>query len=93
MDVHTDLPSPDVGDPGSVLHQGVGNVDLLMIAIDNGSDRMVYAGPVLSHYEFEILGAPTRKSDSEWKSESSKWPNPPEWTSNYLVPGTTPYFW
>ena len=44
------------GDPGCVLHQGVGNVDLLLIAIDNGKDRMVYAGPVLSHYEFEMTG-------------------------------------
>ena len=89
-DVHTDPPCPDCGgDPGSVLHEGVGNADLLMIAVDNGPDRMVYAGPVLSHYEFEILGSPTRKSDSEWKNDyrNSKWPKPPEWTRGYLVPG------
>ena len=65
-DVHTDVPSP--GDPGCVLHQGVGNVDLLLIAIDNGKDRMVYAGPVLSHYEFE-MGGTARKTDSEWKAD------------------------
>ena len=59
---------PRHGDPGCVLHQGVGNVDLLLIAIDNGKDRMVYAGPVLSHYEFEMPGV-TRKSDSEWKED------------------------
>src|SRR5262249_32434037 len=38
-DVHTDVPAHPIGDPGSVLHQGVGNVDLLIIAIDNGKDR------------------------------------------------------
>src|SRR5262249_39519314 len=35
-DVHTNVPAPIVGDPGCVLHQGVGNVDLLVIAVDNG---------------------------------------------------------
>jgi hypothetical protein len=33
---------PMVGDPGSVLHEGVGDVDLLMIAVDSGQDKMVY---------------------------------------------------
>jgi hypothetical protein len=77
-----------VGDPGSVLHQGVGNVDLLMIAVDNGSDKMVYAGPVLSHYEFEMPEM-TRKSDSEWQQdiESGTLPPRPDWTKSYLVSG------
>ena len=44
-DVHTDVPCPDHGDPGCVLHQGVGGVDLLIIAAENGSDRVAYAGP------------------------------------------------
>lgn len=84
-DVHTDVPS--LGDPGCVLHQGVGNVDLLMIAVDNGEDKMVYAGPVLSHYEFEMPGV-SRKSDSEWLSEIKlgKLPPRPNWTKSYLVP-------
>src|SRR5262249_31453178 len=46
-DVPTDPPAPIVGDPGCVLTQGVGSVDLMIIAIDNGQDRLVYAGPVL----------------------------------------------
>jgi hypothetical protein len=94
-DVHTDPPDLDVGDPGSVLHEAVGNADLLMIAIDNGPDRAVYAGPVLSHYEFEILGAPVRKTDDAWKADynSNKWPAPPEWTRSYLVPGRLPPVW
>jgi hypothetical protein len=85
-DVHTDPPD-DTG-PGSVLHQAVGNVDLLMIAIDNGQDRVVYAGPVMSYYEFEMSGT-GRKSDEEWKAdiEEAKIPTRPEWTHGYLVPG------
>ena len=87
-DVHTDVPAEIVGDPGSVLHQGVGNVDLLMIAVDNGQDKMVYAGPVLSHYEFEMPGV-SRKSDSEWQQDISNGNHPsrPDWTKSYLVPG------
>jgi hypothetical protein len=86
-DVHTDVPDPMVGDPGSVLHEGVGNVDLLMIAVDSGQDKMVYAGPVLSHYEFEVPGV-SRKSDSEWQNdmEKSSLPPRPDWTKSYLVP-------
>jgi hypothetical protein len=88
-DVHTDVPAqtPIGIDPGCVLHQGVGNVDLLLIAIDNGKDRMVFAGPVLSHYEFEMTGV-VRKADSEWGKDlaASKAPPRPEWTQGYLVP-------
>jgi hypothetical protein len=88
-DVHTDTPSPSpLGfDPGSVLHQGVGGVDLMLIAIENGKDRMVFAGPVLSHYEFEMTGI-VRKTDSEWGKELTAGNRPPrpEWTQSYLVP-------
>jgi hypothetical protein len=90
-DVHTDVPSQALGDPGCVLTQGVGNIDLLMIAVDNGKDKMVYAGPVLSHYEFEMPGI-TRKADSEWRAavNAGKLPPRPEWTRGYLVPGENP---
>ncbi|HUS33926.1 MAG TPA: DUF3160 domain-containing protein [Verrucomicrobiae bacterium] len=74
-DVHTDVPCMDCPvfpDPGSVLHQAIGNAHLLMIAINNGADRTVYAGPVLSHYEFEIPGPPSRMSDPEWKAKWTK---------------------
>jgi hypothetical protein len=86
-DVHTDPPSSMDGDPGCVLHQGVGNVDLLVLAVDSGSDQMVYAGPVLSHYEFEMAGV-TRKSDGEWREDFTghKVPPRPDWTKRYLVP-------
>jgi hypothetical protein len=47
---------------------------------------MVYAGPVLSHYEFEMPGV-TRKSDSEWREDlrQGRRPPRPEWTTAYLV--------
>jgi hypothetical protein len=66
-DVHTDVPNDTPPDPGSVLHEAVGGVNLLMFAVDNGADRFVCAGPVLSHYEFEVTGAPRRISDEEWR--------------------------
>ena len=86
-DVHTDPPDHMNGDPGCVLHQGVGNVNLLVIAVDNGKDRLIYAGPVMSHYEFEMPGV-TRKSDADWRKDVSekKLPLAPEWTKSYLVP-------
>lgn len=88
-DVHTDVPTPIHGDPGCVLHQGVGNVDLMIIAINNGKDRIVYAGPTLSHYEFEMPGV-VRKTDKEWKADllDGKYAPRPAWTSGYLVPRT-----
>ena len=90
-DVHTDPPCEQHNDPGCILHQGVGGADLLMIAVDNGKDRMVYAGPVLSHYEFEAPGV-VRKSDSEFQVDLQKGPVPPrpEWTRSYLVPRPSP---
>ena len=88
-DVHTDPQEPLVSDPGSVLHEGVGNVHLLMIAVDCGpGDAAVYAGPVQSHYEFEP-GPATRETDSQWKSGvgAGNLPAQPDWTRGYLVPG------
>jgi hypothetical protein len=58
---------------------------LLLLAVDNGPDRMVYAGPVLSHYEFLLPGPTlTRLTDSQWQF----YPRPPRppWTQCYLVP-------
>ncbi len=86
--VHT--APPDEFDPeGGVLHEGVGDVDLLLIAVDNGPDRMVYAGPTMSHYEF-IEKGPTlvRLTDQAWSSQvlSPNRPPRPDWTRSYLVP-------
>jgi hypothetical protein len=90
-DVHTDPPDPILQDPGAIIHEGVANVNLLQIAVDNGPDRMVYAGPVLSHYEFELWSG-TRLTVADWKARilAGVKPPPPEWTKSYLVPGTIP---
>jgi hypothetical protein len=89
-DVETDPTDPIVGDPGCILHEGVGTVHLLMVAVNWGTnDATVYAGPVMSHYEFQ-LGPATRETDSQWKSDiqAGIQPPQPDWTSSYLVPGT-----
>ncbi|NEO21090.1 DUF3160 domain-containing protein [Moorena sp. SIO4A5] len=82
-DVHTSIGERE---PDIVLHEGVGNVDMLMIAVENGDDRMVFAGPVMSHYEFEVPSV-MRKSDSEWKQDiqNKNIPPRPDWTKDYLV--------
>jgi len=95
-DVFTDPTDPDVGDPGSILHEGVGTVHLLMVAVNWGpNDAAVYAGPVMSHYEFE-LGPTTRETDDQWKTDvrAGNLPPQPDWTTSYLVPGTFtfPYY-
>jgi hypothetical protein len=87
-DVHTDSSDPfGSGDPGSVLHQGVGHVHLLFVAVDSGTNRTIYAGPVLSHYEFETP-FPRRQTDVEWQNDllSGRAPPHPEWTQSFLVP-------
>ena len=95
-DVLTDPTEPMVGDPGSILHEGVGTVNLLMVAVNWGpNDAAVYAGPVMSHYEFE-LGPTTRETDDQWKTDvrAGNLPPQPDWTRSYLVPGTFtfPYY-
>ena len=86
-DVHADITSDLHSDPGWILHEAVGNVHFLLVAVDCGTDRMIYGGPVLSHYEFE-LPFDQRKSDSEWKTElgEGRHPTQPDWTRAYLVP-------
>jgi hypothetical protein len=85
-DVHTDLPDPLCSDPGCVLHEGVGAVDLLLLVADGPHGPTMYAGPVFSHYEFETP-AGVRLTDTEWrKTLSAGAPARPEWTREYLVP-------
>jgi hypothetical protein len=90
-DVHTDGPSVPDGDPGGVLHEAVGRVNFMMIAVDNGPDRVIYAGPVFSHYEFwKPYG--TRLTDDQWRAQvqsltnnPAALPPPPPWTQSYLI--------
>jgi hypothetical protein len=83
-DVHT-APSPP--EPGYVLHQAVGLVNFLLIAVDCGAEQpIVYGGPVLSHYEMPTEGL-KRMSDSDWMSLffTNLRPAPTPWTAEYLV--------
>jgi hypothetical protein len=81
-DVHT-APSPA---PGYVLHQAVGYVNFLLIAVDCGDESpVVYGGPVLSHYELPTSTL-KRYTDDEWKGMLQSTPQtPPSWTSDYLI--------
>ncbi len=56
-DVHTD---PNSG----VLEEGTGDVDFLVVAVDNQGDRAVYVGPVYSYYEFTSR---QRLTDEDWR--------------------------
>jgi hypothetical protein len=83
-DVHT-APSPE---PGYVLHQAVGLVNFLLVAVDCGEEHpVIYGGPVLSHYELPTRTL-KRYSDSEWSNMLYN-PNtpqaPPPWTAEYLI--------
>merc|ERR1712224_571955 len=56
-DVHTDAADPLVGDPGCVVHEGVGDVHVMFVVADTSDEKdggglCCYAGPVFSHYEF-----------------------------------------
>lgn len=93
-DVHTDSPDVLTGDPGAVLHEGVGSVAMMMVAIDcpepeaGQPKARTYAGPIFTHYEFG-RPVPERMTDEAWKSElkANKVPPLSEWASGFLVPG------
>jgi Protein of unknown function (DUF3160) len=82
-DVHT---VPRGKGVSGTLQEGVGLVDFLIIAIDNGKNIITYGGPLLSYYEFFSKGM-HRQTDTEWKKTVQKTPpERPEWTRTYLLP-------
>jgi hypothetical protein len=87
--VHTDPPDPWTGDPGGVLHQAVGNVNLLLIAVETGPEPMIFAGPVLSYYEFATTNV-VRLTDQDWRSQivQTNLPPFPDWERDFKVPGS-----
>lgn len=95
-DVHTDVPCLGCGDPGSVLHKGIGRVNMAFIAVEFGGQPVMFAGPVLSHFEFELIGPPRRLSDSQWAGaitggEPIEQPLRPEWGNARLLPPPPPW--
>jgi hypothetical protein len=87
VDIHTVVPTDD-GYQGHVLNQATGAVNLMAIAIENGGDKVVYLGPVMSHYEF-LTAHDQRLNDDEWKAQLDKGAAPPpnEWVLEYMVTG------
>ncbi|MEM7387073.1 MAG: DUF3160 domain-containing protein, partial [Verrucomicrobiota bacterium] len=89
-DVHTDFPDAISGDPGTILHEAVGGVPFLLIALEReGGRKAVYGGPVLSYYEFDLGQPMKRLNDEEWQSMlkyDGHVPKNSSWTGSYLVP-------
>jgi hypothetical protein len=75
-DVHTDSNS------GQVLEEGVGYVDLLVVAWKSGDQIYLAAGPELSYYEFKH-SMDDRLTDEAWREMLATEPPPrPEWLPN-----------
>ena len=77
-DVHTD------GNTQMVLEEGVGYVDIILVAYKTPQGRtFLGAGPVMSYYEFKHPMS-DRLTDEKWRELlSSNPPKSPEWTLNY----------
>ena len=58
-DVHTDQ------NTGMVLEEGVGRLDLIVVAFPTPEGRVLAAGPVLSYYEFKVPMS-ERLTDEAW---------------------------
>jgi hypothetical protein len=70
-----------------VLEEGVGNCNFLVVAVDNGDDRMIYVGPAYSYYEFQ-QEAGNRLTDGQWQQtlmEGKESPRP-DWTKEFQAP-------
>jgi hypothetical protein len=80
-DVHTDPSS------GAVLQEGVGDANLLVVAIDNQKDRAIYVGPVYTQYQFRS-GADQRMTDASWQQiiSAGRLPPRPDWTAPFRSP-------
>jgi hypothetical protein len=77
-DVHTD------GNTGQVLEEGVGYVDLIVVAYKVPDGRiLIGTGPVMTYYEFK-QPMQDRLTDEKWREMvSSEPPERPEWYSNF----------
>ncbi|KAJ8530361.1 hypothetical protein ON010_g14550 [Phytophthora cinnamomi] len=64
VDVHTDSRSVEHGDPGCVLHLGVGDPVVAFFVVND----VVYAGPVFSSYEF-LKPIDVRLTDEEFQAK------------------------
>jgi hypothetical protein len=80
-DVHSDPTN------GQVLQVATGDVQFLVVAVDNGPHRAAYVGPSYTYYEF---AAPIerRMTDEEWRAKVGKGeqPAPPTFTNVFQMP-------
>jgi hypothetical protein len=82
-DVHT-----DTNEPAEVLEEGVGYVDLILVAYKVPDGRTIIgAGPTLSYYEFK-QPINNRLTDEAWKEmlKSGQTPPRPTWVSSFYQP-------
>jgi len=83
-DVHT-----DTNPPAEVLEEGVGYVDLALIAYKVPDGRVILgAGPTLSYYEFK-QPIDERLTDEQWKEilEQGQQPPRPNWIDSFYAGG------
>ena len=81
-DVHT-----DTNPPRQVLEEGVGYVDLILVAYKLPDGRIIIgAGPVLSYYEFKHP-MDDRLTDDKWKEmlEGGNAPDRPDWIASFYA--------
>ena len=80
-DVHTDP------NGGSALEVAVGDVNFVVVAVDNDGDRAAYVGPVYSYFEF-TQPAEQRLTDEEWQERirQEKTPARPGWVAAFQPP-------
>lgn len=79
-DVHTDTNTQQV------LEEGVGYVDLILVAYKNSNGSIqIGAGPVFSYYEFK-QEMDNRLTDEEWKQMliDDQAPDRPTWTESFI---------
>jgi hypothetical protein len=69
---------------GGVLEEGVGDVNFVVVAVDNEKDRAVYVGPAYSYYEF-TSNVSNRLTDEQWMARiaEEQLPPKPAWTAAF----------
>ncbi|MDR1040098.1 MAG: DUF3160 domain-containing protein [Deltaproteobacteria bacterium] len=55
------------GDPGGVLHEGLGAPSLILVLVGNDGDQRMTVGMAFNHYEF-LIREIRRLTDSAWKA-------------------------
>jgi hypothetical protein len=82
-DVHT-----DANPPMEVLEEGVGYIDLILVAYKVPDGGIILgAGPALSYYEFRWSMEQGRLTDEQWKEmlEQGQQPPRPDWIDSFYA--------